>query len=101
MINNIENRFTKNCPICNDIIIYKNKIALNQSIRLNCSCKLCQYKNNKEKISNTLKNKYATGEIIPNMTGAHSFESRQKISKSNKGKKQSIDSRKKRSISCT
>jgi hypothetical protein len=44
-------------------------------------------KETKEKISRTLKEKYTSKEIIPNMTGAHSLEARKKMGNTKRGKK--------------
>jgi hypothetical protein len=90
----------KNCPICFEEILYRDRKALLQSMKLNSKCKKCSININKEKISKTLKEKYKNGEIIPNMEGAHSNESRKKMANSKKGKKQTEESNKKRSISC-
>jgi hypothetical protein len=91
---------TKNCPICGSEIFYRDKKALLQSIRLNSNCKSCSIEIKKEKISRTLKEKYQNGDIVANMSGAHSLESRRKQGDSKKGRKQSIESNIKRSISC-
>lgn len=90
----------KKCPNCGSDIFYKDKKALMQSIRLNSNCKPCSFEIKKSKISKTLKEKYKNGDISPNMSGAHSEESRKKQSESKKGIKQSIESNIKRSISC-
>lgn len=121
----IESNFYKNCEICNKTIYYKTKKSLSSSIKSNTKCRTCstniskskiskilkeKYKNGeivkkiseiqKSKISQTLKNKFKSGEIKPNMEGAHSKESREKMSKSKIGVKQSHESNIKRSISC-
>jgi hypothetical protein len=91
---------TKQCPICGIDILYRDKKALLQSIRLKSNCKSCSIEIKNSKISNTLKEKYKSGEITANMNGAHSYESRKKQGNSKKGKKQSNESNIKRSISC-
>ena len=91
---------TKQCPICGTQISYKDRKALLQSIRLKSNCKNCSIEIKKSKISKTLKDKYKSGDIVANMTGAHSPESRRKQGDSKKGRKQSIESNIKRSISC-
>ncbi len=90
----------KNCPNCGTEISYRDKKALMQSVRLNSNCKTCSIEIKKSKISETLKEKYKNGDILPNMSGAHSLESRRKQSDAKKGRKQSIESNIKRSISC-
>lgn len=90
----------KNCPVCGIEMSYRDKKALLQSIRLNNKCKKCALEKSREKVSNTLKEKYKSGEIVANMSGAHSVESRKKQSESKTGKKQSKESNIKRSISC-
>lgn len=91
---------TKKCPICESQIFYRDKKALLQSIRLQSNCKTCSIEIKKSKISKTLKEKYKNGDIVPNMKGAHSIESRKKQGDYKRGKKQSIESNIKRSISC-
>ncbi len=91
---------TKKCPICGTEIFYRDKKALLQSIRLKSNCKSCSIEIKKSKISKTLKEKYKSGDIVANMTGAHSIESRKKQGDYKRGKKQSIESNIKRSISC-
>ena len=97
-MDNIE--FVKKCPICNNDIIYRDKKALSQSIRLNSKCKVCSTNLKKDKVSRTLKDKYKSGEIKANMVGAHSTESRLKMANTKRGTKQTEESNIKRSISC-
>ena len=96
----MEPEFIKKCPSCNNTITFKNRQMLNQSIRKNCTCKECQYKTNGAKSSIVLKRRYADGEIVANMSGAHSEVSRQKQSKTRLGRPQTEESNKKRRISC-
>jgi len=75
------------CKICGKETIFSNKFSI--GYRLCCS-KECAHSLNKEsklKISITLKRKFASKEIIPNMNGAHSNESRKKLSKTMTGRK--------------
>lgn len=57
-------------------------------------------KETKDKISKILKQKYATGKLIANMSGTQKESSRAKQAKSMTGKKQSEKSKIKKSISC-
>lgn len=39
-------KFTKNCPTCNEEIVYKDKRTFSRSMKLNSKCKKCGYKKN-------------------------------------------------------
>lgn len=83
--------YEKNCPVCNIIIKYESPGRLEKSIINNSKCPKCcnkgreQSDDTKNKISEKLKTLYDTGEIVPNMTGAHSCESRKKMKNTKTG----------------
>lgn len=80
-------KYTKKCSICPNIIQYNSLKLLNNAIDNNLRCKKCANigriikQETKDKASTTLKTLYANGELIPNMSGAHSNASRQKMAK--------------------
>jgi hypothetical protein len=39
-----QNKFTRNCPSCNKIIIYTRKDSLNLAEKKKCRCKSCSFK---------------------------------------------------------
>jgi hypothetical protein len=81
----------KNCPNCDILIVYDSPGRLKKSIDDNSKCPKCCNLGRvvsgivREKISNTLKSKYDSGELVPNMSGAHSDESRNKMSETKTG----------------
>jgi hypothetical protein len=84
----------RNCPECGGEIIYKSKRGFDDANKANTICRKCSSKNTKinhpdlgKKISNTLKKKYDNGELISNMDGAHSLESRLKMGQTKKDNK--------------
>ncbi len=85
-------KFTWNCPICECEILYNTKNGLKYAKNNNVLCTECRQdtyitsSETREKISNTLKKKYESGEIKPNMEGAHREESRKKQSKTKTGR---------------
>lgn len=85
--------YVKNCPICGDSIYYERPSKFSESIKNGSRCGKCTNigrkvsNNTKKKLSTILKEKYKSGIIIPNMLGAHSKESREKMSLTKKGKK--------------
>ena len=84
-------KYEKICD-CGEILTYRSpkefKMAIdNYSKCIKCCNKITKHSDDtKLKISNRLKSLYENGEIIPNMSGAHSEESRKKISETKKGK---------------
>ena len=86
-------KYEKNCPICDNIIEYNSPSEYKKSVKNNSKCTKCRNNGKKvsdktkEKISKKLKYLYDSGGLIPNMSGAHSEESRKKISLSKTGQK--------------
>jgi len=86
-------KYEKNCPVCDNIIEYHSPSEYKKSVENNSKCTKCRNNGKKvsnktkEKISNKLKYLYDTGNLIPNMIGAHSKESRKKQSLIKKGRK--------------
>lgn len=80
-------KYNKPCSICNVIIQYESRIKYEDALKLNSKCYKCRNigrnvsDETKGKISKTLKEKYKNGELTPNMSKAHSDESRIKMSK--------------------
>lgn len=81
------NNFCKNCPNCNSEMCYTMEKSLISSVKKNTLCRICASIKNRGKISETLKRKYESKELIPNMAGAHSLESRKKQSETKTGSK--------------
>lgn len=85
-------KYEKVCD-CGQILTYRSPKEFKRAIDNDSKCIKCCLKikehseETKLKISNKLKGLYDSGEIIANMSGAHSDESRKKISQSKKGKK--------------
>lgn len=85
-------KYEKICD-CGKILKYRSPKEFQKAIDNNSKCISCceKIKNHsnetKERISNRLKYLYDSGNIIPNMSGAHSEQSRKKISESKKNKK--------------
>lgn len=83
----------KPCPNCNQLIYFDRQSKLNNSIKKNSRCRKCSNlgreisSETKNKITQKLLEKYKSGELIPNMKGCHSNESRKKQSKSKTGSK--------------
>ena len=86
-------KYEKNCPICNNPLIYSTPKEYIKSIQKNSKCIKCcnkgriQSEETKNKISKKLKYLYDNNEITPNMSGAHSEISRKKQSLTKTGKK--------------
>ena len=93
-------KYEKICD-CGKILKYRSPKEFKKSIDNNSKCISCceKIKNHsnetKERISNKLKLLYKSGEILPNMTGAHSLESREKMSNTKKGGKLSNETKNK------
>lgn len=85
-------KYEKICD-CGTTLIYRSPKEYQNAIDKNSKCIKCCDKITKHSeetklnISKKLKEKYDNGEIIPNMKGAHSPESRYKMSKTKKNKK--------------
>ena len=84
-------KYEKVCD-CGQILTYRSpkefKLAIdNDSKCIRCCSKIKEHsEETKLKISNKLKSLYNSGGIVANMSGAHSEESRKKMSESKKGK---------------
>ena len=84
-------KYEKICD-CGVILTYRSPKEFQMAIDNDSKCIKCCNKitkhsdDTKLKISNRLKSLYENGEIIPNMSGAHSEEARKKISETKKGK---------------
>ena len=92
-------KYEKICD-CGEILIYRSPKEFQTAIDNDSKCiKCCIKKKHSEdtklKISNKLKFLYDNGEIIPNMSGAHSEQSRKKLSEYRKGKKHSDETKNK------
>ena len=85
--------YFKYCPVCNERIQYEDKTKYEYAIKHNSKCHKCSNigrevsVNTKLKISNTLQEKYRSGELIANMSGAHSDASKKKQSETRKNSK--------------
>ena len=90
-------RYEKNCPVCGGLIIYESPGKYRKSIEKNSKCGKCSNigrivsDETKEKISKKLKYLYDSGDLIPNMSGLYTEESRKKISLSKTGIKLTED----------
>ena len=84
-------KYEKKCPDCEYIIIYASPSKLKISIDSNSKCQGCCNMGRsvsietRNKISKKLKKLYDNGEIIANMSGAHSEESRKKMAETKSG----------------
>jgi hypothetical protein len=82
--------YFKYCPKCNEKIIYESKTKYDYAIKNNTRCQKCSNigrnvtNDTKKKIASALMKKYESGELIPNMSGAHSSASRKKQSEKKK-----------------
>jgi hypothetical protein len=82
---------------CGKKLKYRSPKEFQMAIDNNSKCIKCCNKikahsdETKLKISNKLKLLYENGEIVPNMSGAHSLESREKMSNTRRGMKLSDD----------
>lgn len=78
--------------VCGKLLVYESPAKYKEAIEKDRKCiKCCERMKNhseetKNKISKKLKSLYESGDIVPNMSGAHSEESRKKMSESRKGK---------------
>jgi hypothetical protein len=79
--------YNKPCPICNVVIQYESRIKYEEALKLDSRCyRCCSIGRNitdetKLKISKRLKEKYKNGELVANISRAHSHESRIKMGK--------------------
>lgn len=84
-------KYEKICD-CGEILTYRSPKEFQKAIDNDSKCIKCCNKitkhseDTKLKISNRLKSLYKNGEITPNMIGAHSEQSRKKMSETKKGK---------------
>ena len=85
-------KYEKICD-CGKLLKYDSPSKFQKSIDENQKCFKCRKKltkhsdETKNKISKTLKRLYDSGELIANMSGAHSEDSRKRISKTKSGQK--------------
>lgn len=80
-------KYNKPCSICNVVIQYESRIKYEEALKLDSRCyRCCSVGRNitddtKVKISKTLKEKYKNEDLVANISGAHSHESRIKMGK--------------------
>ena len=84
-------KLVRNCPICRTLIQYEKPSKFLFAIKNESKCIKCgnigkkRSDEFKSKLSALMINKYRSGLLIPNMSGAHSKESREKMSNTRKG----------------
>jgi hypothetical protein len=90
-----QNKFTRNCPSCNKIIIYTRKDSLNLAEKKKCRCKSCSFKDREYPLSFGEKMKQVYKNMSPEqkikragMTGKkHTKSTKEKMTLSAKNKK--------------